>query len=342
MLDLIIPVYKNKKGLYRTLMSIGTQVSDKVKVTIVDDYSEENYSELIELFQKIIPIRILYLKKNSGPGIARQYGLENSKEEYVSFIDCGDTFLTPTTLKEMIDEVEKKPEFQVFSWAHLEELTNRENETILIDSNHNRMHGKIYKRVFLEKHQISFSKEGSRANEDIGFNQAIRIINKVIYNNSIIAHYDNPAVVWKKEGPSIVRENDCAYNFKKQNLGYAINAKHVIDILRKNNITKEQFQDYLYIGMAVCYISYLATLAARREFLEESLAGAFYYYKEIFLKNLTEINPVEMKDFFFSILTAQMTNPYDPIRAQLLPIDYAGFLNYLQELLEKEQSIEEG
>ena len=35
MLDIIIPVYKNKRGLQRTLASINTNYLDRIKVTIV-------------------------------------------------------------------------------------------------------------------------------------------------------------------------------------------------------------------------------------------------------------------------------------------------------------------
>lgn len=71
MLDLVIPVYKNKAGLYRSLFSIGTETYKKVFVTIVDDCSGDNYDDIVEFFQKFFPIRVIYLQKNVGPGMAR-------------------------------------------------------------------------------------------------------------------------------------------------------------------------------------------------------------------------------------------------------------------------------
>jgi glycosyltransferase involved in cell wall biosynthesis len=50
MLDLIIPVYKNKKGLYRSLMSLGSELNKQVRVTIVDDCSGDNYDDVINIF----------------------------------------------------------------------------------------------------------------------------------------------------------------------------------------------------------------------------------------------------------------------------------------------------
>lgn len=86
MLDLIIPVFNNKAGLYRTLLSIGMDYpQNSLYITIVDDNSNENYNDIIELFQHFYPIRILILPENHGPGYARQYGLEHTKRTLCFF-----------------------------------------------------------------------------------------------------------------------------------------------------------------------------------------------------------------------------------------------------------------
>ena len=56
MLDIIIPVYKNKRGLQRTLASINTNYLDRIKVTVVDDESHEDYSDI----KKEFPFITLY------------------------------------------------------------------------------------------------------------------------------------------------------------------------------------------------------------------------------------------------------------------------------------------
>lgn len=342
MMDLIIPVYKNKPGLYRTLMSIGTEVSDKIKVTIVDDCSNESYEDIIELFQKIFPIRILSLNKNSGPGIARQFGLNNAKEEYISFVDCGDTFVTPTIIKESINIIKEYPEINMFSWQQLEEKPD--GSALVVPAGHNRLHGKIYKTSFIKNHNISFSEICPRANEDIGFNYACRWINQQIYQIDNINHIleiEEPMIVWKHEGPSIVRSNNYAYYFKDQNLGLALNAEHALQIALKNNVENSIISKTLYEIMACMYTFYLSTKSQRPEFTDEALSGALYFYKNIFLE-YADINPEKMKNAFYEVLLSFLNDPGDPMRQTLLVFDYAGFLNYLQELLEKEQSIEEG
>ena len=68
-MDLIIPSYKDKKGLYETLFSIG--LDKDIYVTVVDDCSGEKYDDIISWFNQFFPIQVLYMPKNGGPGAAR-------------------------------------------------------------------------------------------------------------------------------------------------------------------------------------------------------------------------------------------------------------------------------
>lgn len=216
MLDLIIPVFKNIPGLYRTLASIGTDFEpDSLYVTIVDDASGNNYDEVISLYKKFFPIRVVSLPTNCGPGIARQTGFYCTKEPYVAFIDCGDVFSAPHMLQKMMNTAKVNLDCVFFSWAHGEE--NASGETSVVSSNHNRMHGKIYKRSFLEEYDIRFSAISPKANEDIGFNMNCRMCAasySLTHSCNALFSSEEPAVIWKWSGPSIVRANDCAFYYK--------------------------------------------------------------------------------------------------------------------------------
>ena len=47
-------------------------------------------------------------------------------------------------------------------------------------------------------------------------------------NINHILEIEEPMIVWKHEGPSIVRSNNYAYYFKDQNLGLALNTEHAL------------------------------------------------------------------------------------------------------------------
>jgi lipopolysaccharide biosynthesis glycosyltransferase len=65
-LDIIIPTYKNKKGLRRTLNSIPS--NPNVNVIVVDDCSNLDYSDILEEYPSL---HFYQLEENSGPGMAR-------------------------------------------------------------------------------------------------------------------------------------------------------------------------------------------------------------------------------------------------------------------------------
>lgn len=74
-LDLIIPVYNNKKGLISTILSFGdfSILEDwKINILIVDDCSTtDTYEDIPGRFQDFYNIKVLKTPKNGGPGAAR-------------------------------------------------------------------------------------------------------------------------------------------------------------------------------------------------------------------------------------------------------------------------------
>lgn len=339
MVDLIIPVYKNKAGLYRTLMSVGTELKDQVLVTIVDDASGETYDDIIQLFQKIFPIRILYLEENSGPGIARNLGLSQATQKWVCFIDCGDTFLTPTTLFEMIHECELHDDLWMASWAHQEEFIYDGEEPGLpyvygiVGSGHNRMHGKIYRRQFLMNYNIQFCTTCPRANEDIGFNLCARLICQNASLQDGLQHiyeFENPAVVWKVTGPSVVRANNCEFYYRRQNSGMAQNAMHALQKAYEYNVDRSLILREIYEEICHMYFFYLITLNGRPEFIEESLQGALYYYCNAF-RDVKDENPDLLRIVYYNTLNGFLNDTNNDICKTFTKLDFLGFIDMLEE-----------
>lgn len=336
MLDLIIPVYKNIPGLYRSLFSLGTETGKKVFVTIVDDCSGDNYDEVINFFQKFFPIRVIYLPENSGPGIARQVGLNNATQKYVSFLDCGDTYTTPTRMIECLSVIEDNPEIYLFSYLHKEEHpTEIEGRYYYSDTGaqNNRMHGKFYRRDFLMRHNIRFCEDCPRMNEDIGFNISVRLVAETESRRdgiSRIYHDDNPVVVWKYTGPSIVRSENHAFYYRDQNIGMSINGEHILKIARENNVDEDLIIREIYEEMIHMYMFHFATKHDRPEFLDRALDGATRYYYNCF-RPVGDKNPELLNDLYWETLTGFLMDSTDPIRRCLATLDFPGFLNLLEK-----------
>ena len=203
MIDIIIPAYNAHKTIRRTLNSISNQtIVDLIKVYIINDFSKKDYSAEISTFEKHIKIQELKLSKNLGPGSARQYGIDNSNSKYIVFIDADDIFAKQNSLEVLLKSIEENNADVVISNFYEED-----EKGDYIEHNNDKiwLHGKIYKRSFLKKHNIKFN--NSRANEDNGFNQLIFL------HDSIVNTIEDYTYIWNYYANSITRKNNQEYNW---------------------------------------------------------------------------------------------------------------------------------
>ena len=92
-IDIIIPAYKAQESIEKTIASIAIQsMKDEVIVTIVNDCDNNDYSKVINRYSDLLDIREIRLEENGGPGVARQYGIDNTNCPYFTCIDADDTF----------------------------------------------------------------------------------------------------------------------------------------------------------------------------------------------------------------------------------------------------------
>ena len=154
--DIIIPAYKCKNTLGRTLASIAMQTyAPYIQVTIVNDASPEgSYSSIINNFTSMLDIEEIIMEENKGPGVARQLGLEKTNAPCVMFIDADDTLVNAFALQNMVEGLIEQRACAVYGDFYVEDEGGK-----LRDSNRRNMglHGKIYSRVFLRRYNIHFN-----------------------------------------------------------------------------------------------------------------------------------------------------------------------------------------
>lgn len=182
------------------------------------------------------------------------------------FIDTGDVFVSKEIQKQIQYEINQNPEVNMFSWQYYydKKLTNH---------NDNRMHGKIYKRNFLQQYNITFCKESSYMNEDIGFNRTCRIITN--YIQEPIYCIDEPLINWIPDPQSLTLKDNKAVLYKDQTRALALTSIHTIETCRKNNI--EAYEEINQIAIAL-YYWFIRTAAERPEYLQEAWSGAKIFY----------------------------------------------------------------
>ena len=195
-LSIIIPAYNAIKTLDKTLMSLSIQRTKyKFEVLLVNDKSNYTYENVIDKYKKLIDIKELELKENVGPGQARQKGIENTNSKYILFIDADDYLYSPYSIELLINKIEETKADVVISNFIIE----RDNKREIKEKNNVWLHGKIYRRDFIEKNNVKFNT--TRKNEDSGFNRLLLLLKDTIeYLNEITYVYqENPDSITRKE-----------------------------------------------------------------------------------------------------------------------------------------------
>lgn len=91
LVSIIVPVYNAEQYLALCLSSILRQSYSILEVIVVDDGSTDASSSIVEAFCHIDSRVRLIRQNHSGQSVARNYGIEQAKGEYLMFVDADDT-----------------------------------------------------------------------------------------------------------------------------------------------------------------------------------------------------------------------------------------------------------
>ncbi|MFN0010117.1 MAG: glycosyltransferase family 2 protein [Phycisphaerales bacterium] len=105
--SVVIPSYNREAYIGATLRSVFAQTCEDYEVIVVDDASTDGTTGVVRGFGERVR---LFEQPNSGPGAARNLGIEQARGEYVVFLDSDDLWFpwTLETLRHLI-EVHGRP-----------------------------------------------------------------------------------------------------------------------------------------------------------------------------------------------------------------------------------------
>ena len=303
LIDLIVPVYnESDEHLIRLLSSVVTQ--DLVKdiyVTLVDDGSDEgyDYTHIVDRFSDLLNIQVLRNPINGGCGVARQYGLDRTSNEYFIIADADDAFQSVfafTMLKRGLEQINDKGYPYVACIANFYELHDDGTDIKFLSHDRNLvwMHGKMYRREFIENNGIVFH-NSSRANEDMGYNTIVHLLSD---DEHPINYISMPLYFWLDNPKSITRRDDCSYSVSDDTessfYGFIENKIYSMKFVR--NVNKFCANLSIEAGNSILFIyeQYINTLKTYPEFAEKKYEYSVWFYKEIFHYYETSL-PVRMK-----------------------------------------------
>ena len=103
----IIPIYNSEKHLEECLLSVAEQSLKEIEIICIDDGSTDNSASIISDFSKRDG-RIKYLCiEHSGPGTARNVGIDASDSEFIAFMDSDDVYPKTGTLEKLYSEAKR-------------------------------------------------------------------------------------------------------------------------------------------------------------------------------------------------------------------------------------------
>ena len=229
-LNIIIPLYKGKEVIKDCLNSLCAQTKKEFFVTIIQDFDNEDYTEIIREYSKKLHILFLKNNENIGAGLTRQRGIDISDRfDYLLFLDVDD-MLNPRAV-ELLYTYSKSKFADVTTSKIIVEKKYTKGHILYGKQANTWLHGKIYRTNYLKDNNIHFHKD-IRYNEDVSFNLlALNYTNKVYF-------LDEETYIWRDYKQSVTRKDTS--NFTNQATwqylyGYA---KSMLQLLESNKLTK--------------------------------------------------------------------------------------------------------
>ena len=320
--SVIIPVYNVENYLPRCLDSLLAQNYADLEILLIDNGSKDQSGQICEDYAAKFSYITAYHVPNKDVGSARNFGLAKAKGEFICFVDADD-YLEGN----LFSDVESQLDSLVFSYynsieQNLSEITRSAKilptegkkdksdfialfqELCLTDMMYT-VWNKIYRRKFLEEHQIVF--ESYELGEDVRFNLNVyQHVNAVFLVKSCYYVYISGRV-----DSAMGQYNPNRMNYQLEELG------KVDQLMTSWNIHDDQFIDQI---KARILMSNIQNISKQKMSLSKKR-----YYVEVLCRNQEMI-----------ALLKKTTSPLHPLVRLLLHIRMyltVIFLKKLQTLI---------
>ncbi len=286
MIDVIVINDKENSDISKTIFSICLQnIKDKVKVTIIDKFDNDEIKKNISLFSGRLSIEYVCSKNDEN---LFQTGLNKTKGKYLFFIKSGDVLYDAFSLSGLYNYIEEKKCTIVYGSC----LFKKQNDLELIEDNNN-ICGKLVKRKSIEKLSFNYIYEYS----DIFFYNLITSLFADCF------YLDDPVLV--------IDENDFSLSGLKYDLfnEYLLNLLWFIECSEENNGDKDYISYVILNSIMLIYnlynLNYFVTDSSK--IVNESYDLYLYYKKYCLDYDKEEFNKI----YFNNILNVPVISIYD-------------------------------
>ena len=279
--SVIIPVYNVEKYIDRCLKSVISQNYDDLEIIVIDNGSTDRSGSICDIYANEYANISVYHIENHGVGPARNFGLSKAKGEFISFVDADD-YLVGNLFSDVESQLDSQLDLLVFSYYNSIEKNLSEidrsakilpsegkkdksdfialfQELYLTDMMYT-VWNKIYRREFLEEHQIVF--ESYELGEDVRFNLNVyQHVNAVLLVKSCYYVYISGRV-----DSAMGQCNPNRMNYQLEELG------KVDQLMTSWNIHDDQFIDQIKARILMSNIQNISkqkmSLSKKRHYIE--------------------------------------------------------------------------
>ena len=295
-LEIIIPAYNSHKTITKTLDSISIQKEmPNYHVTISNDNGKD-YHEIIKKYKDKLNIDEIKTPTNGGPGLARQYAVDNSNSKYIIFIDSDDIFYDENSISLLYKKInETNVDIVISNFIYQKNGIKKVEEKSTVW-----LHGKIYKRDFLTSNNIKFSE--LRTNEDNAFNGLIFMLNPVIIWLNKITY------IYEDNKNSLTRNNEYKIEGLKT---YVESIKWVIQESNKRDVDNKKIGTKSLEGLYYLYLRYNEESNEEILNIGKELLPEYTKYQDIIIEdinNIQKIRPVENQQLTFDEFIKKIIN----------------------------------
>lgn len=208
LVSVIVPIYNVRKYIETGVRQLLQQDYSQYEILLVDDGATDGSAELCdELATRYDNVFVLH-KENGGAGLARDFGVEHTRGEYVYMCDIDDVY-NPHLLSHCVAAMEEREaDLMMFSFRTVEtaydnraeeirleecevrsneEMRNVWREKLLFTRNGNGfVWNKFYRRSFLNAHNLRNAP--LRIQQDEEFNLRVMRYTKCVYISSEILY----------------------------------------------------------------------------------------------------------------------------------------------------------
>lgn len=284
--SVIIPVYNVENYLPRCIDSLLTQNYSDLEILLIDNGSTDQGGQICEDYAAQFSNITAYHIPNKGVGSARNFGLAKAKGKFICFVDADD-YLVGNLFSDVESQLDSELDLLVFSYynsieKNLSEIARSAKilpingkkdksefialfqELFLTDMMYT-VWNKIYRREFLEKHQIVF--ENYELGEDVRFNLTVyECVNKIAFSQTCYYVYISG------------RTSSAMGQYNSNRMKYQLEELEKVDqLMSRWGIHDEQFVDQIKARILMSNIQNISkqkmSLSKKRHYVEELCAN---------------------------------------------------------------------